>query len=70
MVIESRTIVGAAGAFTIVGAAVWFSLAASTPSRHAGTVEVQQIEERSWSVEVKDVSAASSPDIVKTAANR
>jgi len=70
MVIESRTIVGAAGAFAIVAAGVWFSLAATTPARHAGTVEVQQIQEPSWTVEVKDVSSTTSNDIVKTAATR
>ena len=69
MVIESRTIVGAAGAFTIVGAAIWFSLA-GTPATHTGTVEVQQIQDRSWSVEVQDMSETTSPDILKTAANR
>jgi hypothetical protein len=72
MLIESRTIVGAAGAFAVVGAAVWFSLAATSPSTHAhaGTVEVQQIQERSWTVEVKDMGSTSSTEIVKTASNR
>lgn len=64
MIIESRTMVGAAGAFAVVGAAIWFSLSMSTPT-HNGTVEVQQIEERSWAVEIKDLGATSTT----TAAN-
>lgn len=69
MVIESRTMVGAAGVFAIVGAVVWVSMSATSAPMHNGTVEVQQIEERSWAVEVKDLGADSS-GIVKTAANR
>ena len=60
MVIESRTMVGAVGAFAVVGAALWFSLSLSSqPAAHKGTVEVQQIEERSWAVEVRDLGAGS-----------
>ena len=68
MVIESRTMVGAVGAFAVVGAALWFSLALSSrpAAAHKGTVEVQQIEERSWTVEVKDLGASPAPT---TAAN-
>jgi hypothetical protein len=69
MLVESRTLVGAAGALAIVGAAFWFSLAATTPTRHSGTVNIQQIEEPSWAVEVKDMSSNSS-EMIKTAANR
>lgn len=66
MVIESRTMVGAVGAFAIVGAAIWFSLSAmSTPPAHAGTVEIQQVQERSWTVEIKDMDTSTA-----TAANR
>lgn len=56
MVIESRTIVGGAAALAIVGIALWASasmLGSSQESR--ATVEVQQLDEPSWSVEVKEV---------------
>ena len=68
MVIESRTVIGAGGALVIVGAVLWFSVALSTrPAQHAGTVEVQQVHERSWAVEVKDLGATPA---ATTAANR
>lgn len=57
MLIESRTIVGASAALAVVGAALWASsLMMAPPSKQPGHVEVKQIEEKSWSVEVKDVS--------------
>ena len=57
MLIESRTIVGASAALAVVGAALWASsLMMAPPSQQPGHVEVKQIEEKSWSVEVKDVS--------------
>lgn len=56
MLIESRTIVGAAAAFAIVGAALWGSTLMMTPPSNSGHVEVQQVQERSWAVEVKDLS--------------
>lgn len=58
MVIESRTIVGASAALAIVGAVLWGSAAlvdAPTKQPH-GQVEVTQVEERAWSVEIKDVA--------------
>lgn len=67
MVIESRTMVGVAGACAIVGAGLWLSLSLATPPQHAGTVEVQQIEERSWAVEIKDLGTNTN---TATAANR
>jgi len=68
MVIESRTVIGAGGALVIVGAVLWFSVSLSTrPAQHAGTVEVQQVHERSWAVEVKDLGASPA---ATTAANR
>jgi hypothetical protein len=59
MVIESRTIVGAAGAFALVGAVLWGSAVVlePPPRPETGSVEVRQIEERSWAVEVKDLGA-------------
>jgi hypothetical protein len=71
MVIESRTIVGAAGAFAVVAGAIWLSLNATAPTHQTGSVQVQQMEERSWSVQVKDMDVASPANgVVKTAANR
>jgi hypothetical protein len=65
MVIESRTIVGGAAALAIVGVGLWVSTAIMTPPEQRGTVEVQQINEPSWAVEVTDLGAV---DSVKTAA--
>lgn len=74
MVIESRTIVGAAAAFALVGAAFWASAALFAPaaeSERAGSVEVVQMQERSWAVEVKDLGAIEGPvEQARTAANR
>ncbi len=70
MLIESRTIVGASAALAIVGAAMWASsLMMAPPSKQPGHVEVKQIEEKAWSVEVKDVSFPTAPaEKQKTAA--
>lgn len=70
MVIEARTIVGAAAAFAVAGAALWvFSPPADQQARR-GSVEVTQVEERSWTVEVKDLGATDATDAARTAANR
>jgi hypothetical protein len=56
MVIQSRTIVGGAAALAIVGVGLWVSTMALGPSHeNRGTVEVQQINEPSWAVEVKEL---------------
>lgn len=69
MVIQSRTIAGAAAALAIVGAALWGSAMLSTPDEQHGSVEVQQMPERSWAVEVKDIGEQPAPvDATKTAA--
>jgi hypothetical protein len=66
MVIQSRTIVGAAAALAIVGAGLWVSTMALGPSHeNRGIVEVQQINEPSWTVEVKEIDGSES--IQKTA---
>lgn len=74
MVIESRTIVGAAAAFALVGAALWGSAlmfdAPANEGAAAGSVEVIQIPERSWTVEVKDLGVADSSEATRTAAAR
>ena len=67
MVIESRTIVGSAAALAIVGIGLWASTAMLNPPANQGTVEVQQINERSWAVEVKELGA-SERTTVQTAA--
>jgi hypothetical protein len=66
MVIESRTIVGGAAALAIVGIGLWVSTAMMSPPEHHGSVEVQQINEPSWAVEVKELGAVDSN--VQTAA--
>jgi hypothetical protein len=67
MVIESRTMIGAAGALAIVGAGLWVTLSATTPPpAHSGTVEIQQVQERSWAVEIKDLG----DETVTTVASR
>lgn len=74
MVIESRTIVGAAVAFALVGAALWASaLLFEAPQNEAstGSVEIVQIPERSWAVEVKDLGTMdAAAEETRTAANR
>lgn len=67
MVIQSRTLVGAAGALAIVGAALWASSIMTTPVKQPGHVEVQQVIEPSWAVEVKDLGNGNQAE-TKTAA--
>jgi hypothetical protein len=70
MVIEARTIVGAAGAFAVAGLALWLlSPPADQQAKH-GSVEVTQVQERSWTVEVKDLGATDANEPARTAANR
>lgn len=74
MVIESRTIVGAAAAFALVGAALWGSAMLLEPPAdrgHKGSVEIVQVPERSWTVEIKDLGTTDAPvEAARTAANR
>jgi hypothetical protein len=60
MLIESRTIVGAAAAFALVGGALWGATMLFEPPQEQATVEITQIEDRSWTVEVTDLGAADS----------
>lgn len=74
MVIESRMIVGAAAAFALVGGVLWGSallLEPPAPSKAVASVEVTQVPERSWAVEIKDLGAteAKSAEATRTAAN-
>jgi hypothetical protein len=70
MVIEARTIVGAAGAFAVAGLALWLLSPSADQQAKNGSVEVTQIQERSWTVEVKDLGATDTTDAARTAANR
>ena len=70
MVIKSQHVVGVAGAFALVGAAVWASTSMFNPQKDA-TVEITQLSERSWAVEITDLGAAdAAPAEKRTAANR
>lgn len=55
MVIKSQQIVGVAGAFALVGGALWASAALFGPPKEVPRVEINQLEERSWAVEIKDL---------------
>jgi hypothetical protein len=70
MAIEARTIVGAAGAFAVAGLALWLLSPSADQQARNGSVEVTQVQERSWTVEVKDLGAADTTDSARTAANR
>jgi hypothetical protein len=70
MVIKSQHVVGVAGAFALVGAAVWASTAMFNPHKDA-TVEIKQLSERSWAVEITDLGAAdAAPAEKRTASTR
>jgi len=70
MAIEARTIVGAAGAFAVAGLALWVLSPSADQQVKNGSVEVTQVQERSWTVEVKDLGATDTTDSARTAANR
>ena len=70
MVIEARTIVGAAGAFAVAGLALWLLSPSADQQAKNGSVEVTQVQDKSWTVEVKDLGAADTKDTARTAANR
>jgi len=55
----------------VAGLALWLLSPPPEPSgtRH-GSVEVTQVQEKSWTVEVKDLGAADTKDTARTAANR
>lgn len=57
MAIKSQQIVGVAGAFALVGAALWASAALFHPPKGAPSVEISQVPERSWAVEITDLGA-------------
>ena len=74
MEIKSEQVVGVAGAFALVGAAVWASTALFAPpketSNESGSVEIKQVAERSWAVEITDLGATDAGAEKRTAANR
>ena len=70
MAIEARTIVGAVAAFAVAGGALWLLSPPAEQQGKRGTVEVSQVQERSWTVEVKDLGAADTNEPARTAANR
>jgi hypothetical protein len=75
MLIESRTLFAAAGAVALVGAGLWASAMLlesrqAPPGMDAATVEVRQLEERSWAVEIKDLGALEAPSEATRTASR
>lgn len=70
MAIKSQQVVGVAGAFALVGAALWASAALFSPPQQGGSVEIVQVPERSWAVEVTDLGPVDAPAQKRTAANR
>jgi len=70
MVIKSQHVIGVAGAFALVGAALWASAVMFAPSKEVASVEVVQVPERSWAVEITDLGAADATTQKRTAANR
>ena len=58
MDIKSQHVVGVAGAFALVGAALWGSSMLFSPPQDVPTVEITQLSERSWAVEITDLGAA------------
>ena len=67
--IKSQQIVGIAGAFALVGAALWASSALFSPPAEVPSVEISQVQERSWAVEITDLGAAEAAPEKRTAAN-
>jgi hypothetical protein len=55
MMLKSQHIIGIAGAFALVGAALWASSALFSPPKGAPSVEISQVQERSWAVEITDL---------------
>ncbi|HWK50963.1 MAG TPA: hypothetical protein VNR40_13810 [Steroidobacter sp.] len=69
MVIKSQQIVGIAGAFALVGAALWASSALFSPPSEVPSVEISQVQERSWAVEITDLGPIEPKPEKRTAAN-
>ena len=54
----------------MAGLALWLLSPSADQQAKNGSVEVTQVQERSWTVEVKDLGAADTTDSARTAANR
>jgi len=70
MVIRSQQIVGIAGAFALVGGALWGSSALFSPPEDIPHVEIRQVQERSWAVEITDLGPVEPTPEKRSAANR
>ena len=55
----------------MAGLALWLlSPPPEQPGTRHGSVEVTQVQEKSWTVEVKDLGATDAKDTARTASNR
>lgn len=54
----------------MAGLALWLLSPSADQQAKQGSVEVTQMQERSWTVEVKDLGATETTDSARTAANR
>jgi hypothetical protein len=71
MAIKSQQIIGIAGAFVLVGAALWAGSVLLDPSPGEPGVATKQAPERAWVVEITDLGAIEAPPEKRTAsANR
>jgi hypothetical protein len=70
MVIKSQQLVGIAGAFALVGGALWASSALFSPPEGMPSVEINQLQERSWAVEITDLGPVEPTPEKRTAAAR
>lgn len=69
MMLKSQHIVVIAGAFALVGAALWASTMLLNP-KGAASVEINQVQERSWAVEITDLGPVEPTPEKRTAAAR
>jgi hypothetical protein len=70
MILRSQQIVGIAGAFALVGGALWGSSVLFGPPADVPHVEISQLPERSWAVEITDLGPVDAATEKRTAANR
>ena len=54
----------------MAGLALWLLSPSADQQAKNGSVEVTQVQERSWTVEVKDLGATDANEPARTAANR
>jgi hypothetical protein len=70
MIVKSQHVVGVAGAFALVGAALWASAVLFSPPKDVPHVEIKQMSEPSWAVEITDLGAADAVPAEKRTASR